>query len=64
MDVAVYVPGEQTSICYLLRAQSRKQMQAIWEITDIMDVLPTKHNGIFLNEKLDTVIVEDFASIN
>jgi hypothetical protein len=47
MDVAVYVPGERTSIYHLLRAQSRQQMQAITEITDVMDVLPTTHNGIF-----------------
>jgi hypothetical protein len=47
MDVAVYVPGEWTSIYHLLRAQSRQQMQDITEITDITDVLSTTHNGIF-----------------
>lgn len=47
MDVSVYVPGEQTSIYHLLRAQSRQQMQAKTEIIDIRNVLATTHNGIF-----------------
>jgi len=45
-------------------------MQVITEITDIMDVFRTNHNGNFwmsvhfFSEKLDTAIVEDLASIN
>jgi hypothetical protein len=47
MDVAVYIPGERTSIYHLLRAQSRQQTQAIKEIREIMDVSPKMHKGIF-----------------
>jgi len=70
MDVAVYIPGGRTSINNLLRAQRRQQMQAITEMTDIMDVLHTNNNGNFLmsvqffSEKLDTAIMEGLASIN
>jgi hypothetical protein len=46
MDVAVYVPGEWTSIYHLLRTQSQQQIQDITEITDIRDVSSTTHNGI------------------
>jgi hypothetical protein len=51
MNVAVYIPGERTSIYHLLWAQRQQQMQALTKIRDIMDVLPTTP-AAFLNECL------------